>query len=351
MSKLNVAIAEDNEQMLQYIDEGLKQKKEFEIVGETKDGKSLYQMIREKQPDVVILDLILPQMDGLSLMEKVRRDPEISSQPDFIVVSSVSNARITENAFRLGAAYYMLKPFDRENLSERIWALRRQEPETDGAGDGALLYGASEGIAEGQSGYGATGRTPADQSGYRVADRTSGGQSGYGAAGHLEEDRALYGMAGRQFSEKPPQEHRKSGVSQERGKYGTMPWRPDEWSMEDLETYVTELLHEVGVPAHIKGYQYLREAICLTVKDMTLLNSVTKVLYPTIARRYQTTASRVERAIRHAIEVAWNRGRIETIEALFGYTVDTGKSKPTNSEFIALIADRIRLENRKLCEK
>lgn len=325
MSKLNVAIAEDNEQMLQYIDEGLKQKKEFEIVGETKDGKSLYQMIREKQPDVVILDLILPQMDGLSLMEKVRRDPEISSQPDFIVVSSVSNARITENAFRLGAAYYMLKPFDRENLNERIWALRRQEPETDGAGDGALLYGASEGIAE--------------------------GQSGYGAAGHLEEDRALYGMAGRQFSEKPPQEHRKSGVSQERGKYGTMPWRPDEWSMEDLETYVTELLHEVGVPAHIKGYQYLREAICLTVKDMTLLNSVTKVLYPTIARRYQTTASRVERAIRHAIEVAWNRGRIETIEALFGYTVDTGKSKPTNSEFIALIADRIRLENRKLCEK
>jgi two-component system response regulator (stage 0 sporulation protein A) len=133
--------------------------------------------------------------------------------------------------------------------------------------------------------------------------------------------------------------------------YGTTLWRPEQWPRETLEPYVTDLLHEVGVPAHIKGYQYLREAICLTVKDMELLNSVTKLLYPTVARTYETTASRVERAIRHAIEVAWNRGRIETIEALFGYTVDTGKSKPTNSEFIALIADRIRLENRKLHEK
>ena len=125
------------------------------------------------------------------------------------------------------------------------------------------------------------------------------------------------------------------------------PWRADQLPQEELEEIVTDLIHEVGVPAHIKGYQYLREAICMSVRDIGLLNSVTKVLYPEIAKKYQTTASRVERAIRHAIEVAWTRGRLETIEELFGYTINTGKGKPTNSEFIALVADKIRLENRK----
>jgi len=114
----------------------------------------------------------------------------------------------------------------------------------------------------------------------------------------------------------------------------------------DLECDVTDMIHEIGVPAHIKGYQYLREAIMMCVKDMEMLNSITKLLYPTIAERYQTTPSRVERAIRHAIEVAWNRGRMETLEALFGYTVNIGKGKPTNSEFIALITDRLRLKYR-----
>ena len=114
----------------------------------------------------------------------------------------------------------------------------------------------------------------------------------------------------------------------------------------DLECDVTDMIHEIGVPAHIKGYQYLREAIMMCVKDMEMLNSITKLLYPTIAERYQTTPSRVERAIRHAIEVAWNRGRMETLEALFGYTVNIGKGKPTNSEFIALITDKLRLKYR-----
>ena len=107
---------------------------------------------------------------------------------------------------------------------------------------------------------------------------------------------------------------------------------------------MTNIIHEIGVPAHIKGYQYLRDAIILSVNDMEMLNSITKVLYPTIAKKHQTTPSRVERAIRHAIEVAWSRGKMDTIDALFGYTVSTGKGKPTNSEFIALIADKIRLE-------
>lgn len=114
--------------------------------------------------------------------------------------------------------------------------------------------------------------------------------------------------------------------------------------IRNLETDVTNIIHEIGVPAHIKGYQYLRDAIILSVNDMEMLNSITKILYPTIAKRHQTTASRVERAIRHAIEVAWSRGKMDTIDELFGYTVSTGKGKPTNSEFIALIADKIRLE-------
>ena len=122
------------------------------------------------------------------------------------------------------------------------------------------------------------------------------------------------------------------------------PSRP--MAARDLEQDVTDMILEIGVPAHIKGYQYLREAIMMSVDDPGMISSITKILYPTIAKRFQTTPSRVERAIRHAIEVAWSRGRMETLDALFGYTIDTGKGKPTNSEFIALIADRIRLSYR-----
>ena len=111
-----------------------------------------------------------------------------------------------------------------------------------------------------------------------------------------------------------------------------------------LEELVTSIIHEVGVPAHIKGYQYVREAIMITVEDMEVINSVTKVLYPEVAKRYHTTPSRVERAIRHAIEVAWDRGDLETLQRFFGYTVSNAKGKPTNSEFIAMISDRIRLK-------
>lgn len=124
---------------------------------------------------------------------------------------------------------------------------------------------------------------------------------------------------------------------------------PDKQKAEkDLEKDVTDMIHEIGVPAHIKGYQYLREAIMMSVEDSSMLGSVTKVLYPTIAKKFQTTPSRVERAIRHAIEVAWSRGKMETLDSLFGYTISIGKGKPTNSEFIALIADKIRLQYRDL---
>ncbi len=111
----------------------------------------------------------------------------------------------------------------------------------------------------------------------------------------------------------------------------------------DLESLVTEFIHELGVPAHIKGYQYIRSAIMMVVENMELLNYITKQLYPAIAKKYGTTSSRVERAIRHSIEVAWTRGKPQTMDEIFGYTIDTGKGKPTNSEFIAMVADRIRL--------
>ena len=120
-----------------------------------------------------------------------------------------------------------------------------------------------------------------------------------------------------------------------------------EYVERNLETDVTNMIHEIGVPAHIKGYHYLRDAIMMAVEDMNMLNSITKILYPTIAKNHQTTPSRVERAIRHAIEVAWSRGKMDTIDELFGYTVSVGKGKPTNSEFIALIADKIRLDYKK----
>ena len=123
----------------------------------------------------------------------------------------------------------------------------------------------------------------------------------------------------------------------------TEPFDDTYMEKKSLETQVTDIIHEIGVPAHIKGYQYLRTAIVMCVEDMEMLSSITKLLYPTIAKKYKTTSSRVERAIRHAIEVAWSRGRMDTIDSMFGYTVNYGKGKPTNSEFIALITDKIRL--------
>lgn len=114
----------------------------------------------------------------------------------------------------------------------------------------------------------------------------------------------------------------------------------------NLESTITSIIHEIGVPAHIKGYQYLRESILIAVKDMEVINAVTKILYPEVAKRFGTTASRVERAIRHAIEVAWDRGDLETLQKYFGYTVSNAKGKPTNSEFIAMIADRLQLQQK-----
>lgn len=263
MEKLNVAVADDNEKMVEILGRMIEEDKDLTLVGKAHNGEEICNIIKEKEPDVVVLDIIMPKMDGLTVMEHCSHDMTVKKQPSFIVVSAVGQERITEDAFSLGADYYMLKPFDNQVLLNRIKHLRR--------------YG----------------------------DRRN-------------RESVL----------------RQAAVQEQKAEYGA----------RNLESDVTNIIHEIGVPAHIKGYQYLRDAIILAVNDIEMLNSITKVLYPTIAKKHQTTPSRVERAIRHAIEVAWSRGKMDTIDELFGYTVSTGKGKPTNSEFIALIADKIRLE-------
>ena len=259
MEQVNVAIADDNERILDLLEEIINMDKELHVVGKAKNGEEMCQIIRNKQPDVVLLDLIMPKMDGLTVMEKINQDKNVKKRPDFIVVTAVGQERITEDAFNRGANYYIMKPFNNEMLLNRIKTVRRPVRSCEKRND--------------------------------------------------------------ELSSQVP--YIREG---------------------DLENRVTNLLHEIGIPAHIKGYHYLRDSIIMAVQDMDVLNAITKVLYPTVAKRYHTTSSRVERAIRHAIEVAWNRGKLDTLDELFGYTVSTGKGKPTNSEFVALIADTIQLE-------
>lgn len=270
MEKLNVALADDNERILALLTEILRSDPEINVVGTASDGEEAYEMILEKKPDVVLLDLIMPKVDGLTVMDRIRKEKDLKKKPSIIVVTGVSSEAITTDAFEMGAAYYILKPFDHSTILSRVKQI-----------------------------------------------------------GSAREK----GLSGRVYSA----DVKSGGVSFE----NTEKFTDMEWSLEEN---ITSKLHELGVPAHIKGYQYMRDAILICAKNPEMINCITKSLYPEITRKYQTTASRVERAIRHGIEVAWNRGRTDTIEAVFGYTVHTGKGKPTNSEFIALIADRLRLE-------
>ncbi len=261
MEHLNVAIADDNQKILDVLENIISMDKELNLVGKAKNGEEMCQIIKDRQPDVVLLDLIMPKMDGLTVMEQVNRDHSVNKRPYFIVITAVGQERITEDAFNKGANYYVMKPFNNEVLLDRIKSVRKMFRNNEKKNENGRLEGTARG--------------------------------------------------------------------------------------EDLENRVTNMLHEIGIPAHIKGYHYLRDAIIMAVKDMDVLNAITKILYPTVAKKYQTTSSRVERAIRHAIEVAWSRGKLDTLDELFGYTVSTGKGKPTNSEFIALIADTIQLEYKK----
>ena len=242
MAELNIAIADDNRQTLEMLGEILESEKDYHVVGKADNGNEAYNMIMRTKPDVVLLDIVMPGMDGISVMEKVKSNEEFKENTSFIMVT-------------------------RDSVLDKLKRL-----------------------------------------------------SGY-----------------------------KNKTTMLAGSRKVKPYvNKTDYMEQNLENDVTQMLHEIGIPAHIKGYQYLRDAIIMSVSDKEMLASVTKILYPTIAKKHQTTPSRVERAIRHAIEVAWSRGKMDTINELFGYTVSTGKGKPTNSEFIALIVDKIRLDYRRM---
>lgn len=270
--KINVLIADDNREFGDILCEYLSNQSDIEVVGLARDGFEAVDLILQNTPDIAILDIIMPHLDGLGVLEKIASS-NMDKRPLFIVLSAVGQDKITQRALALGAEYYIVKPFDMDVLVNRIRQLK--------------------------------------DSTYVPSVSTSMSSS---ISVHKNET----------FTEKKPVHIPNTSRS--------------------LEVEVTNIMHEIGVPAHIKGYQYLRDAIMMVVKDLDVINSITKLLYPSIAKEYNTTPSRVERVIRHAIEVAWSRGQVEAIDALFGYTVNIGKGKPTNSEFIAMIADKLRLE-------
>ncbi|TXC93428.1 sporulation transcription factor Spo0A [Metabacillus litoralis] len=260
MNKIKVCIVDDNRELVGLLEEYLSSQEDMEVLGVAYNGQECLTMLKEKDPDVLVLDIIMPHLDGLGVLEKIRQIDR--PQPNVIMLTAFGQEDVTKKAVDLGAAYFILKPFDMEGLASHI----RQV-----SGNAAPIIKRANSSMR-------TNETP-----------TKG---------------------------------------------------------RNLDANITSIIHEIGVPAHIKGYLYLREAISMVYNDIELLGSITKVLYPDIAKKYNTTASRVERAIRHAIEVAWSRGNIDSISTLFGYTVSMTKAKPTNSEFIAMVADKLRLEHK-----
>ena len=246
---MTVLIADSGEDFCAALSAALQRSDGFQVIGTALDGEQAIRMIRERKPDVLILDLMLAKQDGISVLKAVNT---LERKPITLATSAFLTDYVSTAAANLGVRYLMLKPCDMTALVERLEEIRG----------------------------GATLRLPQ----IRRGDKTS------------------------------------------------------------IEGMVTGIIHEIGVPAHIKGYQYLREAIIIAVNDMDVINAITKVLYPQVAKTFQTTPSRVERAIRHAIEVAWDRGDLDTLQRFFGYTVSNTKGKPTNSEFIALIADKLQLQ-------
>ena len=248
-NQTTVMIADNAEEFCAGLTAALQRASGFRIVGTANDGEQAVRMIEEKQPQILVLDMMLAKKDGISVLKAIG---SMDRRPTVLATSGFITEYVAQAAANLGVQYLMLKPCDMTALTERLEEMR-------------------------------------------------GGQD-----------------------QKLPQ-NRPSG-------------KPN------IEAMVTSIIHEIGVPAHIKGYQYLREAIIIAVNDMDVINAITKVLYPQVAKAFQTTPSRVERAIRHAIEVAWDRGDLDTLQRFFGYTVSNTKGKPTNSEFIALIADKLQLQ-------
>ncbi|MGL5347416.1 MAG: sporulation transcription factor Spo0A [Peptostreptococcaceae bacterium] len=263
--KIKIVLADDNKDFCQVLKEYLSNESDIEILGIAKDGIEALDLVKKTQPDLLVLDVIMPHLDGLGVIEKLN-GMNLPKMPKIIVLSAVGQDKITQTAINLGADYYIVKPFDFVIFINRIREL--------------------------------------------VSNRSN----------HIEQK---------------PRTH--ADIQMTRSDFVK--------NVGNIETEITNIIHEIGVPAHIKGYLYLREAIKMVIDNVELLGAVTKELYPSIAKKFNTTPSRVERAIRHAIEVAWSRGKVDTINQLFGYTVHNTKGKPTNSEFIAMIADKLRLEH------
>lgn len=266
MKKIRVGLVDDNRDFCEVVSESLLKRENIEIAFTANDGlEAIEELNKGNCPDILILDLIMPHLDGFGVLETLNTI-ELRKYPQVIMTSAVGQESIIQKAISLGAQYYMVKPINIGLLVKRINQLDENMSE---------MF-----IKDG--------------------------------SGNMKKSMAL----------------RESLLN------------------NDLEIDITNLIHEIGVPAHIKGYKYLRDAITLVVENMDLIGAVTKELYPTIAEMNNTTPSRVERAIRHAIELSWNRGKLETINSLFGYTVQNDKGKPTNSEFIAIISDKLRLERK-----
>ncbi len=261
--KIRIIIADDNLEFVSTFVNYLEAEEDMEVLATAKDGLEAYEKIVTMKPDIVLLDVIMPHLDGIGVLEKLN---DVGIIPTCIMLSAVGQDNITKRALNLGAQYYMVKPFEIDLLIKRIRDLKNQSKNN-------TLNFVTKDI----------------KSTYINMDNTKNKE-------------------------------------------------------DNLEALVTNIIHEVGVPAHIKGYQYLRDGIIMVIENIDVLNQITKQLYPDLAKKHKTTPSRVERAIRHAIEVAWNRGQIDVVESIFGYTINANKGKPTNSEFIAMIADKLRLE-------
>ncbi len=269
--KITVLIADDNQEFSTTLATYLKNQEDMVIVGRAKDGNEALDMISSLTPDIVLLDVIMPHLDGIGVLEQMNMI-KLNKKPICIMLSAVGQDKVTRRAIELGAEYYVVKPFDIDLLITRIRELKN----------------------------------------YKPASQNSN-------------------FISREINNTNKQQYidiSNNSVNKE----------------NNIEALVTNIIHEVGVPAHIKGYQYLREAIIMVINDIDVINQITKCLYPQIANKFHTTPSRVERAIRHAIEVAWGRGEQKTVENIFGYTISAAKGKPTNSEFIAMISDKLRLE-------
>ena len=266
MEKIKVAIADDNKELVRALASHLSENPQIEVISTVSNGKQCLEMLKESIPDVLILDVIMPHLDGLAVLEEIHKQVAYQSIK-VIMLTAFGQEDVMKQAVELGAAYFMLKPFEMQRLEAKVL------------------------------------------------------QCGQGTSKQLE-------------NQQTPLVN--TGILQ-----GLQPEVVDQ---QRLDMQVTDLIKEIGIPPHIKGYGYLREAIQMVYLNVDLLSSVTKILYPDIAKKFDTTSSRVERAIRHAIEVAWNRGNYEAIADLFGYSSHHMKQKPTNSEFIAMVADKLRME-------